>query len=384
IYTKNYIKSTKEYNRKGVLIKSYEYNFDKNEGLEKEYYIDGALKSTVKYNKRGYRLSQTLKKFNENTHKSISTKIVNGKKEGKEIVYDSNGDLKRISNYKNGKIKSIEYESGLVSKITNYKNGKLDGEEKRYLGGYLSSITYYKNGKKLKYKSFTYDKYSFARGILQRYEEYSNGYLDGVVKIYNNLGLLKEYKEYKDGKLNGVVKTYNSDGILEQYEEYKNDILDGITKRYDVAGNILYVVTYKEGKLNGNYKKYFYDNPNVLKEKGSYKNDKLNGYVESYYKNKQLKSKILYTNGEEDYTDIQNYYKNGNKKSIAFKKNNNINFKNYYENGKILSIGTVNKITNNSELKEYHPNSQLAKHIKIVNGKEVINKKYNNKGDEIE
>ena len=82
------------------------------------------------------------------------TPYKNGKKDGVEKRYDSDGTLLYEIPYKNGKKDGVEkwyYSNGTLRKETPYKDGKEEGTQKLYRAdSSLEKEIYYKNGKKIK------------------------------------------------------------------------------------------------------------------------------------------------------------------------------------------------------------------------------------------
>jgi antitoxin component YwqK of YwqJK toxin-antitoxin module len=73
-------------------------------------------------------------------------------KNGEIKRYYPNGQLREISNYKNGLLEGEYkwyYDNGQLEEISNWKNDRLDGENKRYSysdNEKLERISYWKNG----------------------------------------------------------------------------------------------------------------------------------------------------------------------------------------------------------------------------------------------
>ncbi|WP_130733627.1 toxin-antitoxin system YwqK family antitoxin [Flavobacterium sp. J27] len=102
---------------------------------------------------------------------------------------------------------------------------------------------------------------------------------------------LLSVENYKQGKLNGIRKVFYQDGSLAEHANYVNGKLDGVYKKYAENETILEEVSYKDGKLHGTA--LYYDGKGNLNVKGQYKNDRKWGYWETYENGKLIsKEKI--------------------------------------------------------------------------------------------
>ena len=102
---------------------------------------------------------------------------------------------------------------------------------------------------------------------------------------------LMSVENYKQGKLDGVRKVFYKDGSLAEVSNYANGKLDGNYKKYAENETILEDYNYKKGKLDG--PALYYDGKGNINIKGQYKNDRKWGYWETYEKGKLVsKEKI--------------------------------------------------------------------------------------------
>ncbi len=92
-------------------------------GLLKQYYSDGKIKSAVNF-MDGKREGEA-KNYYENGNIKLSMVYKNGKKDGKSLFYYENGELYRESNYKNDELdgERLVYAKGKVKSRIVYKNG---------------------------------------------------------------------------------------------------------------------------------------------------------------------------------------------------------------------------------------------------------------------
>ncbi|WP_208022812.1 toxin-antitoxin system YwqK family antitoxin [Flavobacterium jejuense] len=99
---------------------------------------------------------------------------------------------------------------------------------------------------------------------------------------------LMSLENYKQGKLNGVKKVFYKDGSLAEVSNYVNGKKQGLYKKYAENETILEEINYKGGKLDG--PALYYDGKGNINVKGQFKNDRKWGYWETY-ENGKLVSK---------------------------------------------------------------------------------------------
>lgn len=95
-------------------------------------------------------------------------------------------------------------------------------------------------------------------------ENYKNGKLNGIRKVFYKENELAEEVNYVDGKKNGLGKTFGENGKQIDEHNYVNDDLEGKAVYFDVAGKKLYEGTYKNNAKIGIWK--FYENDKVVKQ----------------------------------------------------------------------------------------------------------------------
>ena len=101
----------------------------KEDGVQKDWYDDGQLRSESNY--KDGKSEGVQKWWYENGQLEFEGNYKDGKKHGKETWWN-NGQVVKEENYKDGKLdgKYTEwygYENGQIKTETNYKNGKGDG-----------------------------------------------------------------------------------------------------------------------------------------------------------------------------------------------------------------------------------------------------------------
>jgi len=177
-------------------------------GLHSDYsklqYIE--TNNTLEGNEKAYFVPNTATKegiskyyFTDNNKLYKYGCYVNNKVHGKWTFYFTNGNKSSEMNFNNGeKIgKFIVYhENGKISIEGNYTKGdKLDG---------------------------AFSKYNES-GQPLLYEEYSNGILNGIQRIYTYKGVMTKQAKYANGKLNGPMTMWDEDGNKIFEGNYVND-----------------------------------------------------------------------------------------------------------------------------------------------------------------
>lgn len=161
------------YNEKGVLEGSTTFEYGIKQGISREYYENGKVKTEVNYvddeeqgEKKTYSptgellntvyydkgsLNGYLITFYKNMTKNSECNYVNGLEEGEKKVYDEQGVLKEKSMYKGGYLHGeqiIYWPNTTIIKVRgNFKYGRQDGEKKEYdVNGVLVRGVIYSNG----------------------------------------------------------------------------------------------------------------------------------------------------------------------------------------------------------------------------------------------
>jgi antitoxin component YwqK of YwqJK toxin-antitoxin module len=95
-------------------------------------------------------------------------------------------------------------------------------------------------------------------------ENYKNGKLNGVRKVFYKANKLAEEINYSEGKKNGIAKTFAENGKQIDQHQYVNDMFEGIAIYFDGNGKKMYEGTYKNNVKVGLWK--FYENDKVVKQ----------------------------------------------------------------------------------------------------------------------
>ncbi len=85
-------------------------------------------------------------------------------------------------------------------------------------------------------------------------EQYVNGKLNGIRKVFYKSGEIAEETTYKNGVKNGAYKSYAENGILLEESNYKNDLNDGQAIYRNATNEIISQGLYSNGKKVGVWK----------------------------------------------------------------------------------------------------------------------------------
>jgi antitoxin component YwqK of YwqJK toxin-antitoxin module len=111
-------------------------------------------------------------------------------------------------------------------------------------------------------------------------EQYTNGKLNGVRKVFYKGGAIAEETTYKNGLRNGLYKSYAENGIVLEESNFKNDQNDGPALYRNVANEVTSQGIYKDGKKVGIWK---------MLEKGKMKSVNMNFQNKNFKKPKMPK-----------------------------------------------------------------------------------------------
>ena len=112
---------------------------------------------------------------------------------------------------------------------------------------------------------------------------------EGEWKFYQEKGALLSIENYSNGKIVGVKKVYFPDKTIAEETTYRNGIKDWVYKKYTEKGVVLEEALYKNGEYHG---PVTYRNPeNEIIVKGQFKNGKKAG-IWQYFENGKLVKEI--------------------------------------------------------------------------------------------
>jgi len=225
--------------------------------------------------------------------------------------YDSNGNMIKILQYKNGDVSSyidFEYDlqNNLIRKSSYLEEQLVAKEEYEYQDGKLLAVKYYGNGQDLSItQSYTYTANdniaTFSThdgaGNLDNYTVYEYNEIGTVSKhsVYDNEGKLQSYVLYKyDAKGNLIEENTSTivDGVVYEnvastiysYDENDNKIRKDVyvkgnnlivynTYEYDAANNLIQESMYTSAGVATWYIIYEYDADGVLQKSTTYNGD---------------------------------------------------------------------------------------------------------------
>jgi len=219
-------------------------------------------------------------------------------------VYWDNGNLKSVSNYKDGEKEGMwetYYEDGRQEGYGRYIEGKEDGAWREY----------YFNGKTKRVRQFN-------DGVLSGYMSYYingklqvTGLFDDAEKKHGNWQQFYENRElklngeYRHGERHGKWKFYNDTGNIYKIENY-NGGLKMSKWEANVDGGIELITRSAYGKLNGEWK--FYNEDGKCIETGNYRDDEKDGTWTYYYTNGQLNKVQIMDEGK--LMEVVSYFDN--------------------------------------------------------------------------
>jgi antitoxin component YwqK of YwqJK toxin-antitoxin module len=96
--------------------------------------------------------------------------------------------------------------------------------------------------------------YHFNSPQIMTLENYKNGKLEGIRKVYYRSGALAEETSYVNGVKNGLYKNYAENGVIIEESIYKNGQYEGEAIYRNGTNNIVSQGIYKNGKKVGIWK----------------------------------------------------------------------------------------------------------------------------------
>ena len=217
-----------------------------------------------------------------------------------------------------------------------------------------------------------------ARRFIEQH--YKNGMKEGTCMEYSQFNpksmdyrskepviIYKQFEtEYTRDTLNGSYKEFHENNRLKKETHFAMGAIDGVYKEYTNNGQLFKTIHYTKGKLDGSYIRY-YDNRvscyanfrnNLLCDSLVYyfyeggteskilaRNDTLLKKM-SYFDNGKLKELIEFSKQSSGLFSIEtinseNYITNLRSSGDATQRNTQALYKNYYDNGQLLSEGQI-------------------------------------------
>jgi len=240
------------------IFKKYNFKNGKLNGKTYTFHDDGSHRSIGTY--KDGNLQHYISYFPNGQIEEEKIYDEQGKKHGKAIAYNKEGQIVEEAYYEHGFYhgKKTEINDNGYKVVETYNQGSLEGEYQRF----------YPNGNKQ--EEGEYDTDHKKNGKWTTWYENEN---------------IKMVVHYLNGKLHGEKRTNYEEGHPQTVEEYADNKLNGKRIDYDETPNVIISeYTYTNGVLNGESKSYhngeiwresFYKNGTLLREK-EYKNGKLN------------------------------------------------------------------------------------------------------------
>ncbi len=235
--------------------------------------------------------------------------------------------------------------------------------------------------------------------------EYKDGMLDGLSVFYNKYDPKRNDRSSKEptvlykstelnyvrDTLNGNCKMYFHTGKLSREVNYIMGSPDGEYRQYFEDGNLAVSIQFKKGKLEGPYKVYA---SKGLQCSAFFKNNHLKDSI-IYYYNTGKPSLALYTKNDTLLRKIDYYYEGGIKEDVLFDNSSkcmlsaesmasesfieilkgmgdstlikaNGVYKNYYDNGQLLTEGSIKQGRLKGHWKFYSINGVMIHEVNFV------------------
>lgn len=180
----------------------------------------------------------------------------NGKKEGIwKGVYEGSKRPRFEGTFENGK------EVGLFKFFDDTKAGTIiASREFNKNDNSCQTIFYSQNGFKVsegkqinKMYEGEWKYYHYDSPSIMTLENYKNGKLEGVRKVFYKDNTIAEETSYKNGLKDGIYKKYAENGIVLEEINYKNDIFEGLSTFRNSKNEIVSKGNYVNGKKAGEW-----------------------------------------------------------------------------------------------------------------------------------
>jgi len=317
----------------------------------KNYYETGVLKSEG--NRKDYLLDSLWKFYNEESDLLLEINYFTGKKNGFRTTYQGNEILKEyFDNDVKQKNSFILYPDGKTKFKIPFIDGLEQGVAREYNheGDVIQLITYKK-------------AYIIARERINRYD--SDNLANGKWKWFFDDELLWQEGNFKHGLKNGYFKEYDRNGDLisatkyidgEKIEKAEELVKLDIRTDYYPDGKVKIVATYdKNGIPEGVRREYNKD-----------------GEVEKSYifLHGRLIGEGIFTDAGLKEGNWKEYYPDGKLKSIGnyISDKKNGNWKYYYPSGQLEQMGVYNNSLTDSIWNWYYPDGKLLRKEIFLNG----------------
>lgn len=268
------------------------------------------------------------------------------------------------SNKENTGYWNYYYSNGIKKSEGEFINDKRNGVWKYYSKtGEIKEETSYDKGIEKTYKTF------YLNGNPRIDITITDGKIIGELKSYFSNGNVRSTKEYVDGKINGIEKQFYRNGSLKYAIKNVEDVLSGEYKEYFDNGKLSFTVNVVEGKPEGVSKSFYNNDNNSVEKEGSYLKGKYVGEWKTYFKNGKIASIGKYNNDGEKEGLWLSYFDTGVLREEENYSNNKYNgIQKYYDYDKLLWEEYVYRKGKMQEYRAYKKDGTLICDNK-VNGK---------------
>lgn len=211
------------------------------------------------------------------------------------IYYKSTQRPFRAGRLLNGKKQGIwrtYYETGVLNRVEEFSLDFYDGIILIFEDdGTLSREQYIRNGK---LEGVMHDYY--PGGTMKSEEYYSSGLLNGWRRFYNMDGLLQEEGMWKAGKRDSLSRWCNAEGLPSIEYNYEAGVISGTSRQFYESGNVKSTGQYSNNMEEGAWKEFY--ETGTLKEEGTYKAGKKSGNWKVYDPTGKLLSTQVWEQGQ--------------------------------------------------------------------------------------
>jgi len=277
-------------------------------GPYKSFSSSGLVKSSGNIDDKG-KVEGVWKYYNDDGILTTEANFIEGKIEGKHSTFYVNGSRRKVYDIKDDKLDSdiFSYYSfnQLYSKVPYDEDGEKHGDAEYYFkkGGVSHKITYDHgkiNGDYIEY---------YSDGQLKVKVSYVNGKEEGKYLYYHENGKLNTEGFYENGMAVGHWKYMHDNGVLKEEGDLKSDFRIGIWQTFTENGKLSEETNYGEtGKKTGIYKEFSLDGNLILEL--TYKGEEIISYV-TYNSKGEVVSQKEKKKKELEFVD---YYDNGKKR----------------------------------------------------------------------
>ncbi len=205
-------------------------------------------------------------------HKAVAQDKINqldasGKKEGLwKGVFEESKRPRYEGTFQNG------VEVGTFKYFDDTKAQSLIATRKFSENGTVAQTTFFdqKNNKVSEGKTInrlnegTWNFYHRESKQLMTIENYKNGKLEGIRKVYFPSGKIAEEGIYKDGKREGIYKVYFENGVVSEESNFKNNEYEGEAIFRDANGNITSKGMFVKNARKGTW--HIFENGKLIKK----------------------------------------------------------------------------------------------------------------------